>query len=154
MPLNIRGRVGGNLGTGLVSSRTIGANWKPLDAKDTKGIVKRFTDFINQVRAVAPRAARIALLPTFQKSQIYCPKKTGALVYSGYLEIEGRFNLGGRDPSVEIGYGKDGKPPYALIVHEVLNHYHKPPTRAKWLQVAMQEDRTKLLPRIASQLQV
>lgn len=147
----IRARIGGNLGTGLVYSRTIGG---PIPASDAAGIVKRFTDFIRQVRAVVPRATQIALLPTYELSQIYCPKKTGALVDSGYLEVTGRLNLQGNAPVVEIGYGKNGNPPYALAVHEILSTYHKPPTRAKWLQVAMQETQGKLLGRIASLLRV
>ena len=150
----IRGRIGGNLGTGLVFGRNIGT--APLHASDVTGIVNRYKEFIRRVTAVAPRATAIALLPTFEKSQIYCPKETGALVDSGYIEVTGRLGhaLGGAEPSVEIGYGRNGNPPYALIVHEVLSHYHKPPTRAKWLERALQEDQHKILPRIASLLRV
>ena len=152
--VDIRGRVGGNIGTGLVFGRGLGG---PIWAGDPKAIVDRYQAFVRRVMAVAPRATAIALLPTFAKSQIYCPKKTGDLVSSGYLEVKNRFASifsRGVEPFVEMGYGKNGQPPYALIVHEMMEYYHKPPTRAKWLEAAMKEDFPRLLPRIASLLRV
>lgn len=79
---------------------------------------------------------REALIPTFEKSQIYCPVKTGDLRDSGYLEIV-QFR---GSPRVEMGYGAGGKPPYAILVHEASEMYHKPPTRSHWLLAAMLED--------------
>lgn len=155
MAVAFQGKVGGNFGPGLVFARNIGGNI-PLRASDVNGIVSRYQEFVRRVLAVGPRATKIALMPTFAKSKIYCPKKTGALVFSGYLEIVGRMAhvFGGITPVVEMGYGKGNYPPYTMIVHETLEYYHKPPTRAKWLQVALQEDQSKILPRIASLLSV
>jgi hypothetical protein len=151
----IRGRIGGNLGPGLVFARNIGEG-RPLHASDTAGIVRRYREFVSRVLAVGPQATKIALMPTFAKSQVYCPKKTGSLVFSGYLEVVGRmaYALGGVSPVVEMGYGKGNNPFYTMIVHESMEYYHKPPTRAKWLEVALQEDKNRIVPRIAGLLRV
>ena len=84
---------------------------------------------------------REALRPTFEKSQRYCPYLTGALRRSGYLEVrrQGVF----RGYVAELGYGRGGIPPYAIIVHEV-PVYHRPPERWKWLQAAITEDAAQI----------
>jgi len=76
-----------------------------------------------------------ALEPAFELSKEYCPVDTGAMVDSGYLEISTFRGV----PTVEIGYGRAGNPPYTVEVHENLEWRHKDPTRAKWLQVALAE---------------
>lgn len=102
--------------------------------------VKALTDdligIMEQVGDVTPEICLEALEPTFEKSKVYCPKDTHDLVNSGYLEIVKR----GKQPYVEMGYAKGGKPRYAPYVHEMLNYRHEAPTRAKWLQHAVQED--------------
>lgn len=85
-----------------------------------------------------------ALIPTFQKSQYYCPILTGALRESGYLEVT---NFRG-SPRVEMGYAKGGNPWYAILVHENPEPYHKPPTQSHWLQTAMLEDLDAMQERI------
>lgn len=150
MVTEIRGVVGGNLEERLIFGQTIGT---PLKASDTAGIKMRWQAFMSRVMAVVPRASRNAMMPVFLKSQIYCPKDTGALVDSGYLEMTDRLGING-GPVVEVGYGRNGSPYYALVVHEVLTVKHKPPTRSKFLQAAYEEYQGRILPMIAAQLRV
>lgn len=88
-----------------------------------------------------------ALQPTFEKSQLYCPVDTGALLASGYLEATSYR----QNPRVEIGYARGGQPSYAVVVHENLSFYHKAPTRAKWLQAAMLEDLPAIFTRLGQE---
>lgn len=81
----------------------------------------------------SPEIMLEAMGPIFQHSQELCPKLTGDLVRSGYLEISSR----GKIPTVEIGYAKGGNPRYAVYVHEMVQIPHKPPTQAKFLEVAV-----------------
>jgi len=150
MPV-IKAMVGGSAGDTLVFT----GGSVPLRAADSGGIVKRFIDFLAQVKATAPRASLNGMKPTFEKSKVYCPHDTGALRDSAYLELRGQFDVGSgsaSEASVEIGYGKHGNPPYALIVHEMVQYHHAPPTRAKFLQSAIEEDMDKILPYIADHL--
>lgn len=86
---------------------------------------------------------REALEPTFVKSQEYCPKQTGALVNSGYLEVQQSRN----GAQAAMGYGRGGSPYYTVYVHEV-PRFHPEPTRWKWLQFALQEDADSIKSRI------
>jgi hypothetical protein len=95
-----------------------------------------FQSIIDQVEHVTPEIMLTAVMPTFQKSQIYCPFATGALRRSGFAEVVAT----GNQPRVEVGYAKGGNPPYAVFVHEMTSHYRRPPTRSKFLQAAMLED--------------
>jgi hypothetical protein len=104
-----------------------------------------------QLEDASPAIMYNALLPTFDKSQMYVPVKTGDLKASGYLEITDTVRGSQR---VELGYGRGGQPWYAMYVHENLNSYHKPPTRAKWLQEAVYEDLPELPNRLARMYQM
>lgn len=99
-------------------------------------VLKNYERLIGNIEEATPEILYEALEPTFKKSQDYCPKDTGELVESGYLEIV-TFR---KQPRVEIGYGKGGEPEYAVRVHENTEWRHKSPTRAKWLQAALEED--------------
>lgn len=116
---------------------------------DIRAQMKELTDVLNslfdQLENNSAEAIKSALGPTFLKSQTYCPYLTGALRNSGYLETvsSGKGNI-----KVEMGYGKGGQPPYTMFVHENINTYHKPPTRAKWLQAAVYEDISTFLPKL------
>jgi len=91
-----------------------------------------------------------ALKPTFEKSQKYCPKDTGDLVSSGYLESRKfRGNV-----VAEIGYARGNKPSYAIYVHEMLEYRHKAPTRAKFLEAAIDEDLSDIQGRILKNLKI
>jgi hypothetical protein len=129
--------LGVSLRVGKIRSGTVKAQIADLNAA--------VTSIFDQIAGASPYLALDALQPTFKKSQEYCPKKTGALVDSGYLEIT---SLDSRNPRVEMGYGLGGSPPYAVYVHEQVNFFHAPPTRAKWLQAAMLEDLQALWARL------
>jgi hypothetical protein len=95
-----------------------------------------FRDVVKQIGNVAPGICMQAMKPTFEKAKYYCPVDTGALVASAYLEI--RPFRG--QPRVEMGFARGGVPHYAVIVHENLEMKHKPPTQAKFLERALDED--------------
>jgi hypothetical protein len=95
----------------------------------------------------APEIVYNAMEPTFLKARdVYCPTKTGTLRASGYLEIQ-RFR---GQPRVEMGFARGGTPEYAILVHENLNMQHAPPTRAKFLETAIDEDLVDINSRIAN----
>lgn len=98
-------------------------------------LVANFQGLTDHMGSQAPEILYQALEPTFEKSKVYCPKDTGALVGSGYLEVEQTKN----GAQAAIGYARGGRPWYAVYVHEI-PRYHKEPTRWKWLQLALQED--------------
>ncbi len=112
------------------------------------GIMANYRRFVKHVEEVTPGILLAALEPTFEKSQEYCPKDSGALVNSGYLVVE---SFRGK-PRVAMGYGRGGNPTYAAAVHENLEWRHKEPTRAKWLQVALEEDDSAIRGRIVDGL--
>lgn len=107
-------------------------------------VTTKVESIINQFENATPEILIAALQPTYDKSQIYCPIKTGVLRDSGYLEVVTR----GKKPRVELGYAKAGNPDYAIYVHEMIGIPHEPPTQAKFLQKAVEEDMSVLFYRI------
>ncbi len=100
---------------------------------------------LDQFEGATPEIMYDALEPTFEKSQEYCPVDTGDMKASGYLDIvEFRGN-----PKVEMGYGKGGVPFYTAYVHEMVEMPHKAPTRAKWVEVAINEDTFDIIDRVS-----
>lgn len=110
-----------------------------------KDLANALQEVFDQFESASPEVMLAAVMPTFEKSQIYCPIDTGVLRESGYAEVTGT----GKSPRVEVGYAKGGNPFYAVFVHEMTTVFHKPPTRSKWLQAALTED----LPSIETRLQ-
>lgn len=102
-------------------------------------IIRNYIKLIDQIEAATPDVIYKAVEPTFKKSQDYCPVKTSALKKSGYIE---KTSFRGK-PRVEVGYARGGKPNYAIYVHEMTGYNHRSPTRAKFLQVALEEDLPK-----------
>lgn len=118
-----------------------------MDARSSMArVISNYRRLINELENVTPDILLEALEPTFEKSQEYCPYDTGRLRDSGYLQIT-QFR---GNPTVEIGYGLGGEPPYTVNVHENLEWRHKYPTRAKWLEVALLEDDQAIQQRIIS----
>lgn len=113
-------------------------------------IIRNYRKFVQNVEEAMPEILYEALGPTFEKSQEYCPVDTGALVESGYLEIT-EFRKRSR---VEIGYGLGGSPEYTAKVHENMEYKHEAPTRAKWLQIALEEDAEEIQMRIINAMRV
>lgn len=112
-----------------------------LAKSSLQNVLGRFNTFIQNVENTTPQILYDAVKPTYELSQKYCPKDTGDLRASGYIKATGQF--------VEVGYAKAGKPWYAVYVHEKVENYHYPPTRAKWLQVALEEDLPNIKTRLA-----
>lgn len=99
-------------------------------------IIKRYEQLIRSLEAATPTILANAMQPVYNRSQVYVPKKTGALMSSAQL-------LAGTDergrPMVSLVYG-NADTPYAAIVHELVHLNHVSPTRAKYLQAAMEEE--------------
>lgn len=108
-------------------------------------IIRRYSDLIKSLEAATPTILANAMQPVYNRSQIYVPKKTGALMSSAQL-------LAGVDergrPMVSLVYG-DSTTPYAAIVHELVHLNHASPTRAKYLQAAMEEELDAFLTSVA-----
>ena len=66
----------------------------------------------------------------FEQSQLQVPVDTGALRSSGYVTQPYIF---GNQVAISIVYGQAAAP-YALWVHEILEYYHEPPTKSKFLE--------------------
>jgi hypothetical protein len=101
-----------------------------------KVIQNNLAKVLSAIEGATPEIMLEAVRPTFLKSQSYCPLDKGPLRASGYCEI--RQWRG--QPRVEVGYAKGGKPRYAVFVHEKVQDRHAPPTRAKFLEAALNED--------------
>lgn len=136
-----------------VGAARISSSMEPSEASYTRNIraqmeaiERALSSVIAQVDEDTPEILLTALRPTFNKSQEYVPVKTGELKNSGYLEV----NKVSSGAVVEIGYGKKGIPNYAVYVHEFTSFYHKPPTRAKFLQAAIEEDMDAIQDRIVT----
>lgn len=117
---------------------TQGASTQALTAQFRQqigGILDALGEFIDDFDNLVPEAIVEVLEPTLGKAIEYCPKKTGELVDSAYLEVDSVR----RKHVVAIGFGKGGQPDYAVFVHE-MPFKHEEPTRSKFLQAALDED--------------
>lgn len=130
--------------------RSTGAHysWEPdyVDAikeqcNDLTGLIR---SICNQIENVTPDICLNALAPTMELAVYYCPVDTGVLRESAYLE---NISFRGK-PRVECGFARGGNPHYAVIVHEDLEHFHNPPTTAKFLERAVNEDLRNIETRI------
>jgi hypothetical protein len=108
------------------------------------GIINNFQQLCTELSLSTPDVLLEALEPTFELSQKYVPVDTGELKASGYLEIDERS----RFPRVVMGYGKNGDPSYAALVHEKVELNHKSPTRSKYLLTALEEDEQGIRDRV------
>ena len=102
-------------------------------------IINQYSKFIKGLEDITPEVLESAMQPIFDKSQEYVPKATLALMKSGRLTV-----TKGPNPRAEITYG-DAIAWYAALVHEQVWLNHAPPTRAKYLQAAMEEEFDSLL---------
>lgn len=118
------------------------------DAKQAMAsILKQVNNMINLLEGPVTEAAiEAALQPTFDLSQIFCPIDSGVLKESGYLIVE---TSGGKTTG-EIGYSPLNEPPYGVYVHERTDLHHVFPTRAKWLEAAMNQDSGNWMGRLAT----
>lgn len=100
----------------------------------TATMIRRLNTEIDKIKG----ATQAGLLAACHKIQEYsdatCPYETGNLINSGYVQ---ETDSGG----AEVGYTAK----YAPFVHEMVNNYHKPPTRALFLQKAIEENVPELV---------
>lgn len=125
------------------------ASYRKVYTEDARAamaqIIANYNTLINTLKSATPEILLAAMQPVFDKSQEYCPVDTSALVTSGIMFPE--TDIAGRQ-SVRIQYG-DESAPYAALVHEMVWLNHEPPTRAKYLQQAMEEEIDSFLSSIA-----
>lgn len=112
--------------------------------RQMKVITDNYEKFVNELGELGGDILLEALQPTFELSQKYVPRDTGALAASGFLkkDITSKF------PRVVLGYGMGGAPHYTVFVHEIMRFTHKSPTRAKFLLSALEEDASNIQKRI------
>ena len=124
------------------------AAFRKSSTKDARAamanIIVQYEDLIKRLGSVTPTALRNAMLPVFRRSQVYVPKKTGDLMDSGRLDVYPTPS----GAEAYITYGND-KVFYAAMVHEFVWLNHEPPTRAKYLQSAMEEELDAFLTSLA-----
>ncbi len=137
-------RIGASVGGRLPSNVKVGSQaflrkGATISARaGMKDVIKRYESFIRQFKGITPEILEEALQPAFDKSQEYVPKDSGALADSGKVTTS-------LDPlRAEITYG-DSTAWYAAIVHEYVWQTHEPPTRAKYLQAAMEEEMDNMM---------
>lgn len=94
-----------------------------------KELLAKLQDEKNGARKTAIRMAEAIL----NRALIYCPVKTGALRASGTIIYD--RPTGHRYYNVSVEF----RAPYARIVHEMVHYAHKPPTKAKFLELAARE---------------
>ncbi len=123
---------------------------RTLTGNPGTAVEQSFRSFTEAARAASPEVLMHALEPAFDLSQKWVPVDTGKLKSSGYLEILRR----GKTPTVQMGYGKRGNPNYAIAVHENLVWRHKAPTRAKFLQEAINSEVGNINNRIVASFRV
>jgi len=106
-------------------------------------IVKGREEVVRSLREMAgniPEAARRALWTGGSKmmnqSKKWCPVDTGILRASGAVSVPARGGI-----AVSLGYYTD----YAIYVHENMNAYHNPPTKAKFLEDAVNAGKEDML---------
>ena len=100
-----------------------------------QAVVENYTNLVRRLKTVTPDVVRNALEPVFLKSQEYVPVSSGVLKETGQLRVEQT----GDAIEGSITYG-DPRAWYAAIVHEYVWLNHEPPTRAKYLQAALEEE--------------
>lgn len=126
-----------------------GGGYRPLHSQARQGmdtIVGNFSKFCDWLALeVTPEAMQEAVEPTMELSDHYAPKDTHAMVNSRYNTItksRGRARC-------EVGYNRYGEAPYTILVHEMPQFFHEPPTQYKFLERAMDEDTPEIVGRVA-----
>lgn len=101
-----------------------------------RAIVQAFDMLVNQIHGLTIEAAYDIATKVKERGDYYVPKDTGELLRSGYAEaVDAPTGLG--RINIQVGYGANDQPDYAVIVHENLEAHHASPTQAKYLQQAI-----------------
>lgn len=149
MPIRVKPNVGyKRVPRSFISRRPAAAASNQDVREQMAAIEKNFKQLLEGIENATPEALEYALQPMMEKALIYVPVDTGDLRNSAYLETRQM----GNKIEAEIGFGRGGKPWYAPLVHEGLDFYHEPPTRAKFLEQAINEHLAEVLPRVIAYL--
>jgi len=105
-----------------------------------------------EINAMLTRTVQDVIEKVFAESQILVPVNTGALKASGEIVNE-TASMDGAFIGAYVTYG-NGAVDYAVKVHEDLGMPHKSPTRAKYLEVPLNQNKAILENLIRSRLQV
>lgn len=123
-----------------IGSRRLSKNDRSAEAVAIRNIRKGMNEVIEQYRkwiahmdSVQPEILEQAFERVLFDSLIMVPRDTGNLADSAYLEV----GKAGTRTNLEIGYDKGSRLGYAAVVHENLEWQHEPPTRAKYLEIAL-----------------
>lgn len=111
-----------------------------------------FQALVKSIEASTPDILQFAVQPILDQADIYVPKDTESLRESQYAET---FRMG-KIFGIEIGYGhvsavgsgRHDPRTYAAMVHERPDLQHEAPTQYKYLQTAIQERLSQVLPRV------
>lgn len=112
--------------------------------KQFEVIERKLALVLNTIEEATPEALDFALDPVFLQASEWVPIDKGPLSESLYLETQqtaaGAF--------AEIGFGTGESASYAVIVHEDLSLTHASPTKAKFLEHAIDKHERDILPRL------
>lgn len=134
MVVRFRGGVGaGSYGSMRPSARR---SSQASASQDMKKVVEKYRRWMAHVNEQLEPALIEAFQPTVEKIKMYTPYEFGDLRASVYLQTRRRQGK----VELEVGAGRGGNPDYAIYVHERVDLKHKSPTRAKFVQAALEED--------------
>lgn len=106
----------------------------------------------NQINDMVRNTVEEVVQQVFDESQALVPVNTGALKSSGQI-VKEPPSLDGSFTSSYVTYG-NGAVNYAVKVHEDLEMYHTAPTRAKFLEIPLTQNRAMLESLIRQRLKV
>lgn len=101
-----------------------------LEVKGQENLLKQLVKGGRNAVELSGRFLYSHATDVFMQSQFEVPVDTGALRSSGYVT---QPFIVGNEVAIAIVYGQAAAP-YALWVHEILEHHHEPPTKAKFLE--------------------
>lgn len=104
---------------------------------DMARVERQISKIIDSVEGLTPTILVTAMIPIYEQALAWCPEDTGELRESARLDVDEAIRGGGR-LRASISYG-NAQAWYAPLVHERTWIHHDPPTRAKWLQEAMEQ---------------
>jgi len=131
---SFRGRVGrGRISGGDTSSNARFTRNIRAAMKEVEGLISKT---INELDGITTDVLLDAMEPTFDKVIKYTPVDSGKLIESLALDID----ASGKVVKASISAGNGNEVDYAVFVHERLDQNHQSPTRAKFIQSALEED--------------
>ena len=105
-----------------------------------------------EINAMLTRTVQEVIQKVFAESQVLVPVNTGALKASGHV-VKEPPSMDGSFVGSYVTYG-NGSVDYAVKVHEDLEMRHTAPTRAKYLEIPLMQNKSVLESLIRSRLKV